>query len=102
MREDFMRIDKLLAKDEADFTAADTEDYAIYSPDYLSLAAKAIDAHCRELQPLPNFPLLRTMCVPEAPAENGGESQKMPTNTVVGRLGLEPRTNTLKGYCSTN
>jgi hypothetical protein len=37
-----------------------TEDYAIYSPDYLGLAARAIDEYCRQLQPMLNFELLRT------------------------------------------
>jgi hypothetical protein len=37
-----------------------TEDYAIYSPDDLGLAARAIDEYCRQLQRMLNFELLRT------------------------------------------
>lgn len=76
-----------------------TEDYAIYSPDYLGLAAQAIDAYCWELQPLLHFELLRTSCVPPARVAHSLEGQKFLGNQMsgnVGRLGLEPRTNTLK------
>jgi len=74
-----------------------TEDYAIYSPDYLGLVAKAIDAYCLELQPLLDFELLRTSCVPDGlPVEEPKVAQSAGIQ-VVGRLGLEPRTNTLKG-----
>ena len=75
---------------------AQTEDYAIYSPDYLGAAARAIDTYCVELQPLLDFDL-RTSCVPKAIEEETKKGAEMPISTDVGRLGLEPRTNTLKG-----
>lgn len=75
---------------------AQTEDYAIYSPDYLGAAARAIDAYCVELQPLLNFDL-RTSCVPKPMIAGHPVETKTPENVDVGRLGLEPRTNTLKG-----
>jgi hypothetical protein len=79
-----------------------TEDYAIYSPDYLGNVAQAIDAYCSELQPLLDFELLRTSCVPADEIKVSAEMEKLVINQSLGRLGLEPRTNTLKGYCSTN
>jgi len=74
---------------------AQTEDYAIYEPDYLGAAARAIDAYCVELQPLLTFDL-RTSCVPKPMIAGRPVDTEMPINTDVGRLGLEPRTNTLK------
>lgn len=68
-----------------------TEEYAIYAPDYLSHAAQVLDAYCAELQLLCDFELLRTSCVPEMVPR---ETQAV--DSEVGRLGLEPRTNTLK------
>lgn len=76
-----------------------TEDYAIYAPDYLGAAAKAIDAYCRELQPLLHFDLLRTSCVPEPDIGQAPDEMQVPDFKGVGRLGLEPRTNALKGDC---
>lgn len=82
-----------------------TEQYAIYSPDYLSRAAQAIDAYCADLQPMLDFDL-RSTCVPVPEQSADMEQLKMLMNQVteiVGRLGLEPRTNTLKaaGFPST-
>lgn len=73
-----------------------TEEYAIYSPDYMSHAARVLDAYCAELQPRLDFELLRTSCVPEATVDQHPEVEKLVMNQDVGRLGLEPRTNTLK------
>lgn len=73
-----------------------TEEYAIYSPDYLGHASKVLDAYCDELQPLLDFPL-RTSRVPESVSNEANKVAQSATNIVVGRLGLEPRTNTLKG-----
>jgi hypothetical protein len=76
-----------------------TEDYAIYSPDYLGLAAKAIDAYCLELDSLLDSPLMRTSCVPEGDTVGGSKGEQVTEIQMVGRLGLEPRTNTLKASC---
>lgn len=78
---------------------AQTEDYAIYSPDYLGAAARAIDAYCVELQALLDFDL-RTSCVPQPMTPGRPVAPQAPVSFAIedlGRLGLEPRTNTLKG-----
>jgi len=90
---DAWEIAGFLGHSEDEF--AQTEDYAIYEPDYLGAAARALDAYCAELQPLLNFDL-RTSCVPKQAATEAPGVLEMPENIDVGRLGLEPRTNTLK------
>jgi hypothetical protein len=75
-----------------------TEDYALFSPDYLSKPAQLIDQYCAELQPLLDFDL-RSSCVPVPEPSADVENLKMlmnQMNEIMGRLGLEPRTNTLK------
>lgn len=47
-----------------------TEGYAEYAPDYLSVAAHAIEAYCEDLHALVDFDLLRTSCVPVSKNEN--------------------------------
>lgn len=78
-----------------------TEEYAMYSPDYLSHAARTLDAYCADLQPLLDFEL-RTSCVPNEGVAEVAESAKVLVNAGVGRLGLEPRTNTLKASSFNN
>lgn len=56
-----------------------TEGYAEYAPDYLSEAAKALDAYCVELHALVDFDLLRTNCVP------GDEGTNMQLSDRIGR-----------------
>jgi hypothetical protein len=53
-----------------------TEDYAEYAPDYLGHAARVIDEYCRELQPLLDFELVRTNCVPPQKASSTQVAEK--------------------------
>lgn len=90
---DAWEIAGFMGHSESEF--AQTEDYAIYEPDYLSAAARALDAYCIELQPMLDFDL-RTSCVPKQESAKEPQGDEMPISTDLGRLGLEPRTNTLK------